>query len=390
MFHRTHVLRDLRPYVCTYQDCSEATRLFDTRQDWVAHEDSCHRRIWRCLEHPEATFLTIGAYKHHIEAFHVSNRTELQSTELLRVGESTSEVADRPCPICLIDITDASGLQHHIAAHLIRIALFALPRSTDADGDAESGTSWSGRAAGHHSDSSQDTSNKSSTSSTQPREDEMQTSKNEHREKGALSQNALRLLETVTSDQGSNAKVERFLSFLSDSDLGNQPSDRSLPIARKLYGLEDDGTSIAEREASSKHPVVAQPTNVLDDDDNSQSDPHSATLEDLASDLERLKVQWEKVDEARHNSRSKEQHSRAEIEQGSSSPLPFTRTTPETPKGGSDDQDRHVRHEDSQKTPLHVPETPQGPVNFDDEAEYPCTFCGEVSASRYYSNQFGS
>ena len=125
------MLRDLRPYVCTYQDYSEAIRLFDTRQDWVAHEDSCHRRIRRCLEHPEATFLTVGAYKHHIEAFHASNRTELQSTELLRIGESASELADRPCPICLTEITDASRLQYHIAAHLIRIALFALPRSTD-------------------------------------------------------------------------------------------------------------------------------------------------------------------------------------------------------------------------------------------------------------------
>lgn len=374
------MLRDLRPYVCTYQDCSEATRLFDTRQDWVAHEDSCHRRIWRCLEHPEATFLTVGAYRHHIEANHVSNRTELQSTELLRVGESVSEVADRPCPICLTDITDASGLQHHIAAHLIRIALFALPRSTDADDDTESGTSWSGRAAGHHSDSSQDTSNKSSTSSTRPREDEMQTSKNEQRGKGTLSQNALRHLETVTSDQGSDAKLERFLSFLNDPDLGNQPSDRSLPITRKLYGLEDDGTSTAEREASSKPPVVAQPTNILDEDDNSQSDRHSATLEDLASDLERLKVQWEKVDEARRNSGSKEQHSRAEFERGSSSPLSFTRTTSGTPKDGSGDQDRRVRHEDSQKTPLRAPETLQEPFDFDGEVGYSCPSCGEVSA----------
>ena len=217
-----------------------------------------------------------------------------------------------------------------------------------------------------------------------------QTSKNEQRGKGTLSQNALRHLETVTSDQGSNAKFERLLSFLNEPDLGNQPSDRSLPTTRKLYGLENDGTSTTEREASSKPPVVAQPINVLDEDDNSQIDRDSADLEELASDLERLKAQWEKVDEARRNSGSKERHSRAEIERGLSSPLSFTRTTSETPKDDSDDQDRHVRHEDSQKNPIRAPETPQEPFDFDGEPKYPCAACGEVSASRYYSNQFGS
>jgi hypothetical protein len=136
-----------------------------------------------------------------------------------------------------------------------------------------------------------------------------------------------------------------------------------------------------EREANSKPSVVAQPTNVLDEDSNSQSDRHSTTLEDLASDLERLKAQWEKVDEARRNSGSKERHSRAEIERGSGSPPSFTRTTSKTPKGGSDDQDRHIRHEDSQKNPLRAPETPQEPFGFDNGLKDHCVSCGKVSAS---------
>ncbi|KIY01465.1 uncharacterized protein Z520_03017 [Fonsecaea multimorphosa CBS 102226] len=243
---RTHLLRDLRPYVCTYRDCSEATCLFDTRQEWVAHEDSCHRRIWRCLEHREATFPTVAAYKHHIRDMHESNGTELESTELLRIGESAPEVADRPCPICLADIPEAKDLQQHIAAHLIRIALFSLPRSTDADVDTDSGTSWSERANGHHSDSSQITSGESLNSSAQAKEEGMRSPENKNSgQSTGLSQNALRDLEALTSDQGSNAKVEQFLSDLNEPEPEDQPSENSrlLNIPHSTLTLPEDQES---------------------------------------------------------------------------------------------------------------------------------------------------
>lgn len=38
-----HVLRDLRPYVCTYEDCTEADQQYDSIKDWVSHEVNTHR-----------------------------------------------------------------------------------------------------------------------------------------------------------------------------------------------------------------------------------------------------------------------------------------------------------------------------------------------------------
>ncbi|KAH0844216.1 hypothetical protein FOPE_08556 [Fonsecaea pedrosoi] len=226
------------------KDCSEAICLFATTQEWIAHENSCHRRIWRCLEHPKATFLTVTAYKHHIREAHASNRTELESTELLRAAESVSEVADRPCPICLDHIPDAAALQDHLASHLRQIALFSLPRSTDADGGTESGTSWSGTAKGHHSDCSHDpseiTSGDSSSFLVQSSAD-IRTLKDERKEKtDGLSQHALRHLGTITPDRGPNAKVEQSLTHLDVPNLKNQSTTRGLSSAQNLAAVNQN------------------------------------------------------------------------------------------------------------------------------------------------------
>ncbi|KAJ0425002.1 hypothetical protein BJY00DRAFT_275711 [Aspergillus carlsbadensis] len=77
-----HVIRDLRPYVCTFDACKEPYQQYDTRPEWIAHELTKHG----C--HPETP---------------------------------------RKCPLCL----DEKVSPGHIASHLQRIASFALPRLHD-------------------------------------------------------------------------------------------------------------------------------------------------------------------------------------------------------------------------------------------------------------------
>ncbi|KAL3486006.1 hypothetical protein BJX62DRAFT_242421 [Aspergillus germanicus] len=74
-----HVIRDMRPYICTFEACKEPDQQYDTRPDWIGHELSKHG----C--HPENL---------------------------------------RKCPLCLREGVSAG----HIASHLQRIASFALPR----------------------------------------------------------------------------------------------------------------------------------------------------------------------------------------------------------------------------------------------------------------------
>ena len=40
--YRTHVLRDLTPYVCTVEDCDEPTKQFNSRRSYVLHEIRWH------------------------------------------------------------------------------------------------------------------------------------------------------------------------------------------------------------------------------------------------------------------------------------------------------------------------------------------------------------
>jgi hypothetical protein len=144
---KAHLVRDLRPYVCTYEKCVDADRLYDTRSDWILHETSSHRQIWRCLKHANLIFQHLKDYEYHLQEEHL-HEEQLRSSQLLKAGESTSELPDRPCPFCHAELSSAVLLQEHIARHLERIALFALPRSTGLEGESVEGSGWSGQAAG--------------------------------------------------------------------------------------------------------------------------------------------------------------------------------------------------------------------------------------------------
>ncbi|CBF86722.1 hypothetical protein AN2377.2 [Aspergillus nidulans FGSC A4] len=87
---RRHILRDLRPYICTFKNCKDADQQYDTFTDWASHESSSHG---------------------------------IQPT------------ATRTCPIC----TRADSTAHHIASHLRHIACFVFSgntKATNTDQDA--------------------------------------------------------------------------------------------------------------------------------------------------------------------------------------------------------------------------------------------------------------
>src|SRR5579862_3753340 len=124
---RGHVLQDLQAYMCTYDDCAEANRLYSSRNQWAEHEAQSHRKVWQCYEHSDAIFCSPELLKNHLRT-HTGGLTEGQISDLVDVAE-TSLIDERTvCPICLVDGPFEKGLQNHIANHFERIALFALPR----------------------------------------------------------------------------------------------------------------------------------------------------------------------------------------------------------------------------------------------------------------------
>ncbi|OTA05216.1 hypothetical protein A9Z42_0058410 [Trichoderma parareesei] len=132
---RAHLIRDLRPYVCTFEHCPSSDQLYDSRDDWIQHEVSAHQTMFQCPVHPDDTFDSSEAYERHIQS-HCHGETLP-----LSLAKSTMTNIQRSCPVCSIVLQNTHESQSHIALHLERFAMFTLPRSTDdPDGDGFSET----------------------------------------------------------------------------------------------------------------------------------------------------------------------------------------------------------------------------------------------------------
>ncbi|KAF8457349.1 hypothetical protein BDZ91DRAFT_507809 [Kalaharituber pfeilii] len=68
---KNHVLKDLQPYVCTFQACSEQDRMFTTTREWYMHELQYHRREWVCDVDPcEMVFTSAASFHTHLKDMH--------------------------------------------------------------------------------------------------------------------------------------------------------------------------------------------------------------------------------------------------------------------------------------------------------------------------------
>ncbi|KAI9763315.1 MAG: hypothetical protein M1839_006520 [Geoglossum umbratile] len=134
---RAHVLRDLKPYVCTYPECCQPDLLFNSRHEWVEHERWEHRKVWTCPEHPSQTFRMSEDFHRHLEEQPHKISSELSFTALSDISKSSDLDSRRNCPVCLTLFAKAEQLQNHVANHLERFAAFALPRDVDTVHDDE-------------------------------------------------------------------------------------------------------------------------------------------------------------------------------------------------------------------------------------------------------------
>jgi len=131
------VYRDLRPYVCTFAECSTPDKLYATRSDWLYHEMQIHRRQWTCRQCNEP-YESIDDMVSHLEQVHAGSWTKHQLPVLLEMSEGPlDETKQRTCPICLYE-DFLNRVLEHMARHMEEIALFALPKETPADGDGDS------------------------------------------------------------------------------------------------------------------------------------------------------------------------------------------------------------------------------------------------------------
>ena len=145
--NRSHVFDDLRPYVCTFENCTLANHLFEKRHEWFRHELDVHRREWYCKICCRVS-ATKGEFQNHLE---VSHSDIVNTGNLEIVMRSSEKVLDQhSCVVCSGTYT-TDRLRSHLAHHLQQLSLFVLPRS-EREGQSEAGSNNSrgqtGSAAG--------------------------------------------------------------------------------------------------------------------------------------------------------------------------------------------------------------------------------------------------
>ncbi|KAK2603358.1 hypothetical protein N8I77_009822 [Diaporthe amygdali] len=157
-----HILMDIEPFVCLFEDCKESLTFFKTSEEWLGHLRWQHTIVYSCqaIGHEREVFSSSKDLEDHIRGEHPDTFTESQLPGLIKQGtlpapntftvlNLTLSVAESKCPICcefvprLVnaqttddaapDITPEQRMQNHILEHLEAIALLALPDRGDRD-----------------------------------------------------------------------------------------------------------------------------------------------------------------------------------------------------------------------------------------------------------------
>ncbi|TGJ70079.1 Checkpoint kinase 2 [Orbilia oligospora] len=134
---KAHVLRDLQPYICTYDKCEDGNRIFNSRTVWLEHERLSHRRIWQCFEHLEPIFNSKAALQAHLKIDHGNDITDEQIENLIEICALSVEDTRDTCPFCFFRGPFPAGLGNHMASHMQRLATFPVSRDISGPNDEE-------------------------------------------------------------------------------------------------------------------------------------------------------------------------------------------------------------------------------------------------------------
>ena len=133
--HRVHLKHDLCPYLCTFPNCSQPDTLYESRDQWIQHEQWNHMCFWRCPK-DEIEFKDLSAYEDHIITQHpaaTAAGNKLLSDGVLETQRFLTERPSRSCPFCDVDLEGVEEMYDHIGGHLETVAMLAIPTLDDRD-----------------------------------------------------------------------------------------------------------------------------------------------------------------------------------------------------------------------------------------------------------------
>ena len=154
--YRKHIFQDLKPYVCTFEECD--LKMFADRNTWFSHELQVHRIEWCCPFCSHSPLKSLESFEGHLLDRHAQNITKEQLSALSTTcQQSVDKISPQACPFCdewSVKLSDANPMlagealvvtpaqfQHHVGSHMEQLALFALPKD---HGDAVESTGVAG------------------------------------------------------------------------------------------------------------------------------------------------------------------------------------------------------------------------------------------------------
>ena len=157
-FCRKHIFQDLKPYVCTFEECD--LKIFADRSTWFSHELQVHRIEWCCPFCTHSPLHSLESFKDHLQNRHAQKFIKEQLSALgATCQQSVDKISPQACPFCdewFVKLRDANPdlaretlvvtpaqFQHHVGSHMEQLALFALPKD---HGDALGSTGVAGGA----------------------------------------------------------------------------------------------------------------------------------------------------------------------------------------------------------------------------------------------------
>ncbi|KAF1969093.1 hypothetical protein BU23DRAFT_478243, partial [Bimuria novae-zelandiae CBS 107.79] len=118
-----HAYMDLKPYICTFEDCETPAILYASCHDWFQHEIDKHRKSWYC-RHCKQAFDAAGDFRKHLTDSH-----SLRQPCMLFFIDKNRDVE---CPLCREKLSGFYPLRKHLGRHLQELVTFALPQETKA------------------------------------------------------------------------------------------------------------------------------------------------------------------------------------------------------------------------------------------------------------------
>ena len=141
---KKHIMRDLEPYVCTFENCGRANDMFESREDWYNHELQQHRLEYYCNVKDHEQYTDVREFRSHMDKEHNVQFDHEQPQSQLSMFSRPTQRKSGICPLCMESTVQLKG---HLARHLERIALFALPRQSNTENDSSAKNIYGENAA---------------------------------------------------------------------------------------------------------------------------------------------------------------------------------------------------------------------------------------------------